>query len=133
MPLHLRALITFGAVAAEGSFSRAAQKMGVTQSWVSEQVRGLEDYLGFDLLVRAGRQLRLTAEGAALFPYAQQMTQLRDDAEACAARMKTARASQLRVGSLPSTAELPARPFRALRACPPSPFRGRTCPISSTP
>lgn len=109
MPLHLRALISFGAVAGEGSFSRAAQKMGVTQSWVSEQVRGLEDYLGFDLLVRSGRQLKLTAEGAALYPYAQQMTQLRDDAEACAARMKSSRASQLRVGSVPSTAEMPLR------------------------
>jgi DNA-binding transcriptional LysR family regulator len=109
MPMHLRALITFGAVASEGSFSRAAQKMGVAQSWVSEQVRGLEEYLGFALLARSGHNLKLTPEGATLYTYARQMTQLRDEAGAVAAQMKAALASRLRIGSLPSTADIPIR------------------------
>jgi DNA-binding transcriptional LysR family regulator len=49
-----------------GSFSRAAELNGITQSAVSQQVRGLEERYGVRLLERRRHQVVLTAEGRAL-------------------------------------------------------------------
>ena len=58
--LHLRA---FWAVAHEGNLTRAAEKMGVSQSALSVQIRTLEDRLGQVLFERRGRMLELTEAG----------------------------------------------------------------------
>jgi LysR family transcriptional activator of nhaA len=58
--LHLRA---FWAVAHEGNLTRAAEKMGVSQSALSVQIRALEDRLGQSLFERRGRALELTEAG----------------------------------------------------------------------
>jgi LysR family transcriptional activator of nhaA len=58
--LHLRA---FWAVAHEGNLTRAAEKMGVSQSALSVQVKALEDRLGQALFERRGRSLELTEAG----------------------------------------------------------------------
>ncbi|MEM7170693.1 MAG: LysR family transcriptional regulator [Pseudomonadota bacterium] len=50
----LKALQSFEAVARTGSFTMAAEELGVTQSAVSHQVRHLEDFLGTKLLDRRG-------------------------------------------------------------------------------
>jgi DNA-binding transcriptional LysR family regulator len=51
------------AVARERSFTRAAQRLNISQSAVSEQVRLLEDAIGFELFVRSGRGVELTERG----------------------------------------------------------------------
>jgi LysR family transcriptional regulator, transcriptional activator of nhaA len=58
--LHLRA---FWAVAHEGNLTRAAEKMGVSQSALSVQVKALEERLGQALFDRRGRSLDLTEAG----------------------------------------------------------------------
>lgn len=58
------------AVADEGSFTRAAEKLLVSQPGVSAQVRRLERELGEELLDRSDRVVRPTAVGAAVLPYA---------------------------------------------------------------
>jgi LysR family glycine cleavage system transcriptional activator len=58
----------FVAVAEHLSFTRAADALGVTTSAASMQIQALEQYLGVALLRRSGRQVELTAEGAALLP-----------------------------------------------------------------
>ncbi|MDG6104487.1 LysR family transcriptional regulator [Dactylosporangium aurantiacum] len=68
MELHQLAYLV--AVADEASFTRAAARLRVAQPGVSAQVRKLERELGQDLLDRSGRQVRLTAAGAAVLPYA---------------------------------------------------------------
>src|SRR5215472_2700873 len=68
--MELHQLSYLIAVADEGSFTRAAEKLLVSQPGVSAQVRRLERELGEDLLDRSGRVVRPTAVGAAVLPYA---------------------------------------------------------------
>jgi DNA-binding transcriptional LysR family regulator len=68
MELHQLAYLV--AVADEGSFTRAAEKLLVSQPGVSAQVRRLERELGEELLDRSDRTVRPTAVGAAVLPYA---------------------------------------------------------------
>lgn len=62
----LNALKVFEVAAAQGSFTRAADVLHVTQSAVSRQVRQLEDQLGEALLVRQHHRLELTSAGRTL-------------------------------------------------------------------
>jgi DNA-binding transcriptional LysR family regulator len=59
-------LLAFLAVAREGSFTRAAAKLGVSQSALSHTVRGLEERLGLRLLTRTTRKVSPTAAGERL-------------------------------------------------------------------
>lgn len=64
----LNALRAFEAAARLESFSRAAAELHVTPAAISQQVKGLEAYLGVALFDRRPRGLRLTAEGQAYLP-----------------------------------------------------------------
>ncbi|UIP06768.1 LysR family transcriptional regulator [Erythrobacter sp. SDW2] len=64
---HLR---YFHTVAHEGNLTRAAQRLNVSQSAVSTQIRQLEDRLGHALFERRGRVLVLTEEGRVTLDYA---------------------------------------------------------------
>jgi len=64
-------LYLFLQVVREGSFTAAAQRLGVAQSGVSHSVRELEERLGVQLLVRTTRRLSLTQAGEQLYQTAQ--------------------------------------------------------------
>src|ERR1700690_688460 len=64
--MDLRRLEVFLAIVADGSFSGAADELGVSQPAVSQAVHGLEAELGTRLFHRVGRSVRLTAAGEAL-------------------------------------------------------------------
>ncbi|MCZ0813423.1 MAG: LysR substrate-binding domain-containing protein [Pseudomonadota bacterium] len=66
--LPLNGLRAFEVAARQGSFTRAAIELRVTQAAVSQQIRRLEDLLGVTLFNRASTGLVLTGEGAALHP-----------------------------------------------------------------
>jgi DNA-binding transcriptional LysR family regulator len=68
--MELRQLAYLVAVAEEGGFTRAAEKLHVAQPGISAQIRQLERELGQPLFDRAGRTVRLTAAGAAVLPHA---------------------------------------------------------------
>jgi DNA-binding transcriptional LysR family regulator len=59
-------LLAFLAVAREGSFTKAAAKLGVSQSALSHAMRGLEERLGVRLLTRTTRKVSATAPGEQL-------------------------------------------------------------------
>ena len=59
-------LLAFLAVAKEGSFTRAAAKLGVSQSALSHTIRGLEERLGLRLLTRTTRRVAPTEVGERL-------------------------------------------------------------------
>ena len=62
----LNSLRALAAVAETGSYARAAALLNVTQAAVSQQVRNLEGRLQTPLVVRVGRGIQLTQEGASL-------------------------------------------------------------------
>jgi DNA-binding transcriptional LysR family regulator len=64
-------LKTFLEVCRQKSFSRAAEKIHVTQPSISAQIRSLETYLGHRLLERGGGKVTLTAAGRVFEPFAE--------------------------------------------------------------
>jgi DNA-binding transcriptional LysR family regulator len=76
-PLLLKTFVT---VVDEDGFSRAAQKLHLTQSAVSGHVRRLEEQIGKPLLTRTTRSQQLTADGERLVSYARTILALNRDA-----------------------------------------------------
>lgn len=72
----IRELKTFVAVAREGSFAAAGQRIGLTQAAVSAQMKRLEEELGFSLFDRTGRAARLSRRGKQALAQAQELIQL---------------------------------------------------------
>jgi DNA-binding transcriptional LysR family regulator len=66
MKNELGELSAFSIVAEERSFTRAAARLGVSQSALSHSMRGLEERLGLQLLARTTRSVSPTAAGTAL-------------------------------------------------------------------
>jgi DNA-binding transcriptional LysR family regulator len=68
--MELRQLEYFIAVAEEANFTRAAERVHISQSGVSAQIRQLERDLGATLIDRSGRSATLTTAGAAALVHA---------------------------------------------------------------
>ena len=93
---HLR---YFWAVAREGSLTRTAERLNVSQSTLSVQIRKLEDRLGYDLFERRGRRLELTEAGRIALDHADAIFASGDELVGTLTRSGTTR-RVLRVGSL---------------------------------
>lgn len=65
-------LRTFDRVVRDGSFTKAAARLNVTQATVSMRIQSLENAIGAQLFVR-GRQVRLTDQGLGFLPYCRRM------------------------------------------------------------
>ncbi len=63
-----------------GSFARAAERLGRSQSAISTQLRRLEDQIGRPLVQKSGRGLALTTAGEGLLSYAKRLLELNDEA-----------------------------------------------------
>jgi LysR family transcriptional regulator (chromosome initiation inhibitor) len=74
------ALECLAAIVEEGGFERAAQRLSITQSAVSQRLRSLEEQVGTVLIVRS-RPLQATTAGRLLLKHAMQMRLLRADLE----------------------------------------------------
>ncbi|MCB5181862.1 LysR family transcriptional regulator [Streptomyces antimicrobicus] len=96
---HLRVL---RAVAATGSFSAAARELGCTQPAVSQQMKALEQSAGTPLLIRTGREMRLTQAGEALVRHASGILAGLTAAEEEVAAIAGLRAGRVRLVSFPS-------------------------------
>jgi DNA-binding transcriptional LysR family regulator len=72
---HVRAFCT---IAAEGSFSRAAEKLHLTQPTISAQIQLLEKTVGVRLFERSAQGISLTQAGREFHPYALQMLEISD-------------------------------------------------------
>lgn len=80
--MQLRHLRTFAAAADSLSFTRAAERVHLSQSSVTEQIQALETDLGTPLFDRSRRQLRLTPAGRRLLDYADEILALASEAAA---------------------------------------------------
>src|SRR5919108_3028667 len=76
--MDTRQLAAFCAVVEKRSFSQAAERLGVTQPAVSQQIRALEKRLGQRLLDRSGRRVEPTEAGLRLYRGAQRLLALED-------------------------------------------------------
>src|SRR6266478_1348160 len=72
-PMELRHLRYFVAVAAHGSFNRAAEVLHLTQPALSRQVKDLEEELGVPLLVRGQNTVKLTESGDLFYEEAREV------------------------------------------------------------
>ena len=68
--LNFRHLYAFWMVWKCGGFRKAAERIRVAQSAISDQVGQLEDYLGKKLLIRSPKKIELTGAGKLLLNYA---------------------------------------------------------------
>lgn len=89
-------------MAGTGSFSAAARELGCTQPAVSQQMKALEQSAGTPLLVRAGREMRLTQAGDALVRHAAGILAGLTAAEEEVAAIAGLRAGRVRLVSFPS-------------------------------
>lgn len=80
LSLEIDLLRSFAAIADARSLSRAASRVGRTQSALSQQMKRLEDIVDQPLFQRTGRGVVLTSPGERLLVHAQRMLRLHDEA-----------------------------------------------------
>lgn len=114
--MELRHLRYFIAVAEEENVSRAALKLHVSQPALSRQVRDLEEELGFALLTRSAKSVKLTAAGRAFLPEAQAVLARLEQGLQAARAVAAGGRGELHVGYAPSpTARLLPPALRAFQ------------------
>lgn len=121
MDVHGRDLRYFVAVAEELHFTRAAERLFVSQPALSKQIRALERQLGAELFERDHQSVRLTAVGAALLPHARRVLAAWAGAADAVERAKAEQRATLVVGMSTSPGRgglLPAIRSRFGEACP---------------
>ncbi len=96
--MEFRQLRYFIAVAEELHFRRAAERLHMSQPPLSQQIRALEDELGFALLTRTRRLVQLTAAGDAFLRDARAILGELDGAVATARRIDAGQTGRLRIG-----------------------------------
>src|SRR5215831_7128624 len=103
--LPLNTLTTFRTVAETQNLRSAAEQLHLTHSAVSQQIRGLEERLGFDLFERRGRRVVLNAAGEALLRSVRAALAQLDDGVQAAAAAGSDTPQRLRITVLPSFAQ----------------------------
>lgn len=108
---HISTLPIFVSVIEQGSFSRAAEKLGLTKSAVSKRITELESQLGVKLLHRTTRKLSLTEAGERYFEYALIAVRAAQEAEDAATELQSVPKGILRVSALMSFGRLHLAPM----------------------
>ncbi|HTQ00176.1 MAG TPA: LysR family transcriptional regulator [Casimicrobiaceae bacterium] len=97
MTLDANDLLLFARVVDEGSFSRAAERLGLPKSTVSRRVAALEGHLGERLLLRTTRKLTVTDFGRAVLAHAHHVAEDVDAAQSLAQERQAEPSGRLRV------------------------------------
>ena len=98
--LNYRHLLYFATIASEGHLTRAAERLHISQSALSTQLRQLEEQLGQPLFRRDGRRLQLTEVGTVVLGYAESIFSLGRELVSTVQRGEGQAIQQLRVGSV---------------------------------
>ena len=94
-------LLHFTAVAEEMSFTRAARRLHIDQSWLSHKIRQMESILQCYLFVRSTRHIELTAAGQKLLEYGRRLARAAEEAQSAASLIANNLGATLRIGALP--------------------------------
>ena len=97
--MDITALQAFVAVAEAGSFSRASERLYLTQPAISKRIAQLESELDTRLFDRIGRTIYLTESGKALLPRAQHILLELEDSRRAISNLSGKIAGQLRIGT----------------------------------
>lgn len=89
----------FATVAEQGSFTKAANKLGMPKSSVSRHVSQLEERLGERLLNRTTRQMKLTEVGKLYFQHCRRIVEEAESARSVVSSMKAQPTGHLRVSA----------------------------------
>lgn len=108
--MDLRGLHYFSAVAEELNFTRAAQRLCMSQPPLSNQIKALEEELGTPLFLRGGRTLQLTEAGKVLYRRASQLLDLAERTQEEVSSLAMGLSGTLCLGSVAGLA-----PFLAAR------------------
>ena len=98
MDINFELYKVFYIVAKSGSFSAAARELFISQSAVSQSVKGLEDSIGSQLFIRGPRSIKLTAAGELLFSYVEQAYNHLKSAEHKIEEMQNLHLGELKIG-----------------------------------
>jgi len=107
-PVDLRQLEYFVAVAEEGTFTRGARRVRVTQSAVSATIQKLERELRTPLFIREGATTSLTAAGSALLPEARALLSAERRARETVDQVRGGLRGTIRIGMLTSIGSRPS-------------------------
>ena len=131
--MELRQLEHFLAVAEQRHFTRAAQRVHLTQSSLSSSIRALERELGGDLFVRSTRQVELTEAGRALLAPARSAVGAAQEGRDAVAAVRGLLRGQLAIGAIQtlSPIDLPALVARFHRRHPSVILRLRHAGVAS--
>lgn len=99
--LDLNKLHIFTQVIEAGSFSKAAERLYMSQSGVSQHIQELEGSLGVSLFHRGRRGVRLTVAGETFFGYTRELLRLAAEAELAVTDVARLREGVLDVGATP--------------------------------
>ena len=113
MSLEPNDLLLFGRVVDEGSFSRAAERLGLPKSTVSRRVAALEAHLGERLLLRTTRKLTVTDFGRAVLTHAHHVAEDVEAADSLAQHRQSEPSGRLRITMPNDMANLVMAPFLA--------------------
>lgn len=98
--IDLTQLRAFAVIAREGNLTRAAERLHLTQSAVSLQIKNLQERLKVSLFSRTARGLALTAEGLALLPLAEKILDSVTDLERHAGHLQHVLHGTLALGTI---------------------------------
>jgi LysR family transcriptional activator of nhaA len=98
--LNYRHLRAFWAVATDGQLTRAAERLHVSQSALSTQIRDLEAEIGHPLFDREGRRMKLTEMGHLVLGYAEGIFSLGDELVAAVNTGTAETFQRLRIGGV---------------------------------
>lgn len=109
MAFDIKAALHFVVVAECLSFTKAADRLGIAQPWLSQRIRSLEAQLGFALFERSTRRIELTDKGTAFLAVARPIAAAVEAADHVARVLAREAGGRLRIGAPPYSTRIPIR------------------------
>lgn len=81
--MDFRQLLSFTTVVEQGSFTKAAEKLQISQPTISTHIRAMEEELNARLILRTTKSINITPKGRELYEYASKILELRDRMVQC--------------------------------------------------
>ncbi|MGQ0502313.1 MAG: LysR family transcriptional regulator [Panacagrimonas sp.] len=97
--MDTQALAAFLEVADQASFTRAAERLHLSQPAISKRLKSLEDQIGERLFDRVGRSVLLTDAGRALLPYARKVVHTLEDGRRALSQLGQKVSGRLSIGT----------------------------------